>query len=58
MDINGVDDSKPLGGIQTSPATSEANKIAGSYANKYPTLFRLVAHLIFAMLSHILKSPM
>ena len=33
-------------------------KAAGSYANKCPASFRLVAHLTFAMLSHILKSPM
>ena len=58
MDINGVDDSQPLGRIQTSPTTSEADEAAGSYTNECPTLFRLVAHLAFSMLSHVLKSPM
>ena len=58
MDIDGVDDSKPPGRIQTSPATSEAKRAAGSYANKCPASFRLVAHLTFSMLSHILKSLM
>ena len=57
MDIDGVDDSKLSGRIQTSPATSEADEAAGSYTNEYPALFKLAAQLTFAMLSHVLKSP-
>ena len=56
--FDGVDVSKLSGWIQISPTTSEANKAAGSYANKCPASFRLVAHFTFAMLSHILKIPM
>ena len=43
---------------QTSPATSKANKATGSYANEYSASFKVVAQLTFAMLSHVLKSPM
>ena len=43
---------------KTSPTTSKADKATGSYANEYSASFKLVAQLTFAMLSHVLKSPM
>ena len=55
--FDGADVSKLSGWIQTSPTTSEADEAAGSYANKYPALFKLVAQLTFTMWSHIIKSP-
>ena len=57
MDIDGNNDSKLSRGIQTSPATSEAEEVSGSHTNKYLALFKLAAQITFAMLSYILKNP-
>ena len=57
MDIGSNDNSKLFGRIQTSPATSEADKASGSYANKYPASFKLAALITFTILSYILKNP-
>jgi hypothetical protein len=43
--------------VQVSPATSEADEATTGMATEYPTPFKLVAQLTFAMLSHVLKNP-
>jgi hypothetical protein len=47
-----IDDGADLKLAQASPATSEADETVTATSTEYPTPFKLVAQLVFAMLEH------